>query len=173
MGDKENKPLQQPSPFNVEEAKCYKAVYTGQVDVRTLARQFPRVAAAKKVLLSKVARMPENLSGPALDRYCYKLAGAPVPDGTYTDNELRDALVAYKLPRAQGITVLSIVAQYGPSQSTLKRHGKRLQAACDMAKLADDASKEQVRQVAATLEFPKARTATRVRPTASEHIHTR
>ena len=73
----------------------------------------------------------------------------------YTDNELRDALVAYKLPRAQGITVLSIVEQYGPSSSTLKRHGKRLQAACDMVKLAVDASKEQVRQVAAALEFPK------------------
>ena len=102
----------QPSAVNLEGAKAYQAVYLRHTDVRSLSRHFPRVAARllrrKPSFLSVVAAIPANLSGPALERHCLKLAGAPVPDGVYTDQELRDALVAYKFYKQDGVQVLSL-----------------------------------------------------------------
>ena len=68
--------------------------------------------------------MPANL-----ERHCLKLAGAPVSDGMYTDQELRDALVAYTLYKQDGVQVLSISDMYGLSRVTIHRHAKALDAA--------------------------------------------
>ena len=144
---------QQPSAVNLEEAKAYRAVYLGHTDVRSLSRHFPRVAAAKKAILSVVQRMPANLSGPALERHCLKLAGAPVPDGMYSDQELRDALVAYMFYKEDGVKVASIADKYGPSRVTLHRHARRLDAARAKLGLPVDCSRAEMQQVANALEF--------------------
>ena len=108
--------------------------------------------------------MPANL-----ERHCLKLAGAPVSDGMYTDQELRDALVAYTLYKQDGVQVLSISDMYGLSRVTIHRHAKALDAALGNLGLLVDCSRTEMQQAANAARVPAQRPACPLssRPTRS------
>ena len=139
-----------------ERAAAYKAIYLKEVDTRTFNAKFPAVARTKKAVFAHVTgKLPPGLTGPALDRACFELAGASKPARCWSDDEMRDALVEYHFKATDGVKVDAIISWYGVSRTRLFEHHKRLLAAAKVAKLVEsEASKADWRRVAAAINFP-------------------
>ena len=129
-------------------------LYHGTLDMKSIAPKYPQLAHHKQPLLSIARGLEEGLGGMKLHREVLKALKLPVPDRSYDDDELRDALVAYHFRGDDKTQIGDITDRFGPSKPTLWRQHKRLIAALALARSGADATHEAVRDVAAAINFP-------------------
>ena len=131
-----------------------KDAYDGSItDTRSLAAKYPMLSHKKQPLFSIAHALDKGLSDKKLHREVLKALKMPVPPGCYTDDEMRDAIVAYHFRAADKTTIATITDRYGPSKTRLHEQHKRLVDALALAPLGSNVTRDAVRSIAAGIEF--------------------
>ncbi|MDC0526177.1 hypothetical protein OAO87_04165 [bacterium] len=136
-----------------------KRLYTGDITMRDIASEYPSLAHSKQALIGVADKLRTGLADKSLHRECCKALKAPVPERCFSDDEMRDALVAYHFRAEDKRSIGSITGEFGTPKTTLFRHEKRLAAALELAgyagaKGARAPTHDDARRVAAAIEFP-------------------
>ena len=108
-------------------------VYTQGVEERKFGTVFPALSHQKKQIFECASSLAPGLSDKKLYREVCKQLKLAVPDGCYTEAEMRNGLVAFHFRGVDKLTVATYSDEYGPSKATLFRQEKRLAAALELA----------------------------------------
>jgi hypothetical protein len=87
-----------------------------------------------------------------MHKICKRLK-LPVPEGCYSDSEMREALLGFHFRKVDKLTVATFTDQFGPSKASLFRQYSRLVDALKLAGVAEGSSREQVRNIIASMPF--------------------
>ena len=116
-----------------QQIDAVKQIYKRSVDIKLFGLSFPSLSHLKKHLVACAETLSPGLSEHKLHREICKRLKLPVPEGCYSDSEMREALLGFHFRKVDKLTVATFTDQFGPSKASLFRQYGRLVDALKLA----------------------------------------